>query len=163
MLWKVLAVFAFLHGCAAGETRSMPTSGLDDERQIRALYAAWRDAVESSSIDGYLSVLHADVRLLPPGAAAIQGRENYRAFLQPVFATATYSIEIDRDQDVEVVGDTAVAEYEYTIELNLKDPDVGIDQPGALTAQRTSARYFDVLLKDSNGAWKVWRHSWQAK
>jgi ketosteroid isomerase-like protein len=145
------------------------TTGADNQssqtavKEIEALYASWRQAVESSDIDGYLRVLHPNVRLLPPGAPAIDGAQSYREFLQPVFATATYEIEIDQLQIIDVVGDTAVAEYEYTILLHRKNPDVGVTEAGALTDDRTAARYFDVLRKTSDGGWRVWRHSWQTK
>ena len=36
-----------------------------------------------------------------------------------------------------------------------------ITQPGALTAARNRARYFDVLRKQPDGRWGVWRHLWQ--
>ena len=130
-----------------------------DVAQIEALYASWRQAVQASDIDGYIGILHADVRLLPPGAAAVDGRENYAAFLEPVFATATYEIEVHQMPRVEVIGDAAIAEYDYTIHLTLKNPDVGISEPGALTASSTTARYFDVLRRE-DGRWAVWRHSW---
>ncbi len=134
--------------------------GSADLAAIEKLYQSWRTAVQGSDIPGYVNVLHADVRLLPPGADAIQGARRYAEFLQPVFDTATYRIEVHRYPQIEVYGNTAVAEYDYTIHLSLKNPQVGIAEPGALTASATTARYFDVLRKD-NGAWRVWRHSWQ--
>ncbi len=130
------------------------------QKEIAALYAGWRAAVEASSIPGYLDILHDDIRMLPPGAPAIVGREAYGTFLIPVFEAATYTIQIDALQVVDVVGEMAVAEYDYTIALHRKDADVGVTEEGALTAAETSARYFDVLLKTDEG-WKVWRHSWQ--
>ena len=83
-------------------------------------------------------------------------------FLVPVFDLATYEIEVDQLQLLDVVGDTATAEYVYTITLNRKNPEVGVTEPGALTGDVTTARYFDVLRKNDEGQWKVWRHSWQA-
>lgn len=133
-----------------------------DVAAIEKLYATWRDAVEGSDIDTYISLLHNDIRLMPPGAPTLTGADNYRTFLQPVFATATYDIEIDRIQEIDILGDVAIAEYDYTIALNRKDPEVGVTEPGALTGNRTTARYFDVLRKNADGQWRVWRHAWQA-
>ena len=99
--------------------------------------------------------------MLPPGTAAVVSAEAYREFLGPVFAAATYDIEVERMPQIDVVGDIAVAEYDYTIVLNLKDSDVGVAEPGALTANRTTSRYFDVLRKNTDGRWQVWKHSWQ--
>ena len=164
MRWGLLGLMWVAGICAAGEGKAADIKADEkaDIKAIEVLYAGWRHAVEHSNIDGYLAILHQDIRLLPPGAAAVQGRDNYGEFLAPVFDTATYAIEIERLQEIEVVGDAAVAEYDYTIHLNLKNPDVGVSEPGALTESSTSARYFDVLLRTEEG-WKVWRHSWQAK
>ena len=85
----------------------------------------------------------------------------YGEFLVPVFASATYRIEVEELQEVQVMGDTAIAEYEYVIHIDLKDPDSAITQPGALTAARNRARYFDVLRKQADGRWGIWRHLWQ--
>ena len=133
-----------------------------DVAAIEQLYAGWRAAVEGADIDGYVAVLHEDVRLMPPGAADIVSAAAYRAFLGPVFDTATYRIEVVSAPDVEVVGELAVARYEYVVHLTLKDAAQGVSEPGALTAARTGSRYFDVLRRRANGQWGVWRHTWNA-
>ena len=97
---------------------------------------------------------------MPPGAPAIDGAERYAGFLQPVFATAAYRIEVISLPQIVVLGDAAVAEYDYVIHLSLKNPDVGITEQGALSSQRTRSRYFDVLRKKDDGEWAVWRHTW---
>ncbi len=63
-----------------------------DTSEILALYQSWRDAVENANIDGYVAVLHADISLRPPGAQGLDGRDNYSAFLDPVFDSASYEI-----------------------------------------------------------------------
>jgi ketosteroid isomerase-like protein len=145
---------AFTAGTVLADTES-------DVEAIDGLYAGWRAAVESADIPGYVAVLHEDVRLLPPGAAPIVGAANYAQFLEPVFAAADYRIEVLRSPVIEVFGDVALAEYEYVIHLALKNAEVGVQQPGALTAERTSARYIDVLRRNASGRWAVYRHAWQ--
>ncbi len=132
-----------------------------DLATIDRLYADWRAAVERADIPGYVAVLHPDVRLLPPGAEPIVGAASYAQFLEPVFAAADYRIEVVQAPSVEVFGDLALAEYEYVIHLQLKDAGVGVEQPGALTAERTTARYIDVLRRGAEGRWTVYRHAWQ--
>lgn len=134
-----------------------------DVAAIDALYASWRKAVESADIPGYVAVLDADVRLLPPDAEAIVGAANYGQFLGPVFAGADYRIEVVRSPVIEVLGDVALAEYDYVIHLKLKNQAEGITQAGALTAERTAARYIDVLRRQPDGRWAVYRHAWQNK
>ena len=129
---------------------------------ITKLYSDWRVAVANADIPGYVRVLHDDVTLMPPGADDIVGASQYAKFLGPVFESATYEIEVISPPSVEVLGDVAVARYEYVIHLKLKNPDQGITEPGALTASRSAARYFDVLRRKPDGNWVVWRHTWNA-
>jgi uncharacterized protein (TIGR02246 family) len=140
----------------------MSTSS-DDAGAIRALYTEYKRAVESGDLAGYVRVLHPEVRLLPPGADAIVGAQNYARFLEPVMGSATYRIEVVRAPMIDVLGDVAYAEYDYVIHLTLKNPARGITEPGALTDSRTSARYLDVLRKSADGRWSIWRHAWQNK
>lgn len=132
-----------------------------DVAAIEALYVTWREAVSTGDIPGYISVVDPEVRMIPPGADVLEGAGTYEKFLQPVFATATYKIQVDRYARIDVVGDYALAEYDYTIYLTLKDRDKQITEPGALTASVSATRYFDVLRKNPEGRWKVWRHTWQ--
>ncbi|MGV0034402.1 MAG: YybH family protein [Candidatus Azotimanducaceae bacterium WSBS_2022_MAG_OTU7] len=133
----------------------------DEVKQIERLYEQWREAVAAADIPSYVSVLAPDVRLIPPGADVIEGAARYAQFLVPVFEAATYRIEVVTPPRVEVLDDIAVAEYEYVIHLELKDPSQGVTEAGALTASRTHARYFDVLKKNEAGKFRVWRHTWQ--
>ena len=98
--------------------------------------------------------------MFPPGAEVIDTAANYAKFLVPVFAAADDQIEVKRAPVADVIGDFAVVEYEYIIHLKLKNPEEGVSEPGAMTASRSEARYFDVLRK-TDGKWKVWRHTWQ--
>ena len=139
----------------------LSVSASDDEALIRTLFSDWRTAVEQADVPAYLSVLDDDIRLIPPGAAVIEGRDAYEAFLGPVFEAATYRIEVVEPARIELLGDLALAEYRYVIHLTLKDTSEGVVQAGALTASKTDARYFDVLRKTSSGQWRVWRHTWQ--
>ncbi|EED36587.1 conserved hypothetical protein [Luminiphilus syltensis NOR5-1B] len=155
-----LLLLALTLGSVGSMADSHNADEVDEVAVIEAFYADYRDAVEASSIPGYLDALHPDVRLLPPGAKPIDGRDRYSTFLGPVFEMATYKIEVISYPEITVVGDMAVADYEYIIHLTLKDPEVGIEQEGALTAQKTHSYYTDVLLKEDDGTWGIWRHTW---
>ncbi|MEM9621041.1 MAG: DUF4440 domain-containing protein [Pseudomonadota bacterium] len=136
------------------------TANDGESAAITQLYADWRSAVADASIPRYLQALDSDVRLLPPGADPIVGAANYGKFLEPVFAVADYLLEVEQAPQIIVRGDTAVAEYTYLVHLTLKNPEQGVDTPGALTNAKTRTRYFDVLRKNAEGQWGVWRHTW---
>ena len=132
-----------------------------DTTKILGLYQSWRDAVENANIDGYIAVLHADISLRPPGAQGLDGRDNYATFLNPVFDSARYEIQIDNAPAVTFLGGAAIVEYDYTI-FRRADVDSTADlPPGAISIAKTSAHYIDVVTRDSTGAWKVRLHSWQ--
>ena len=136
-------------------------AGADEVKQIERLYEQWREAVTSADIPSYVALLDPEIRLIPPGADVIEGAAYYAKFLVPVFEAATYRIEVVKPPMVEILDDIAVAEYEYVIYLDLKDPSQGVTEAGALTERRTEARYFDVLRKNEAGEFRVWRHTWQ--
>ncbi|MFN3230570.1 MAG: YybH family protein [Alphaproteobacteria bacterium] len=134
----------------------------DDAAAIVQIYADWRAAVEGADIKSYVSVLDEDVRLMPPGAADFVGRDSYEAFLQPVFDNATYQISPISAIDVEVQGDWAFARYDYEVRVEMKEGSTEIGQEGALTDNVNRSKYFDVLRRQDDGSWKVYRHTWNA-
>ena len=132
----------------------------NDHEEILALYQGWIRAVEGSDVDGYVGGLHPDVSLRPPGVQGLDGRDNYREFLGPVFETARYEITIDTPHSITMMGDAAVVEYDYTIR-RIVDASADADLPdGALEGESTPSHYIDVVAKDGNGAWKIRLHSW---
>ena len=129
--------------------------------EILGLYQSWRDAVESANIDSYIAVLHADISLRPPGAQGLDGRDNYSAFLDPVFDSASYEIQIDNAPSVTFLGDAAIVEYDYTIYRRAHVDSTVALPAGASAIAKPSAHYIDVVARDSSGKWKVRLHSWQ--
>ena len=148
----IISLFLFSASTSASETR-----------EILDLYKTWVVAVEEGDIESYVSVLHEDVKLMPPTSEPFEGKEKYNEFLKPVFTSADYEIDVKVEPSVELLGDVAIAEYEYVIYLKLKEGQSEIDQPGALQATRNHNAYFDVLIKNSKGKWVVYRHTWRDK
>ena len=98
---------------------------------------------------------------MPPGAPDFRGRDTYKEFLRPVFEMASYEIDPQTGFDIEILGDVAVARYDYTVRLTMKNPDAPV-QEGALTDAENKSKYFDVLRRQDDGSWKVYRHTWNA-
>jgi hypothetical protein len=90
----------------------------------------------------------------------LDGQDNYREFLGPVFETARYEITIDTPHSITMMGDAALVEYDYTIR-RIVDSSAEADLPeGALEGESTTSHYIDVVAKDDTGAWKIRLHSW---
>ena len=89
----------------------------DEIQEITNLYRTWIVAVEEGDIKSYVSVLHEDVKLMPPGSPPFEEKKN-KEFLKPVFASADYEIDVKVEPSVDILGDVAIAEYEYVIILS---------------------------------------------
>jgi len=134
-----------------------------DIEKIKTLYSNWKIAVESSDIDFYLSNLHEDIRLRPPAGDPVDGIENYRRFLGPVFSSATYKIQIDESPNITIFGNSAIAEYDYTIQRSvIKNANVTLEK-GAITESVTPSSYVDFLRKREDGSWSVYLHTWRSQ
>lgn len=140
---------AFLAALFAG--CSAPPSTFDDVQTIRALQEHWNAAVETSDIDGYLSILDPEIELLPTDAPPIVGKEAYRAMLEGVFATDTFRIDVLDTSAVEVAGDWAWSRYDYVIHRT----PIGTDQ--TFSSRR---KYLDILRRQDDGSWAVYKHIW---
>ena len=139
----------------------MNTRHISDEQLIRELYEKWNSAVETGNRSEYLDVLDEHIRMVPPGAMDIVGRDAYAAFLVPVFENAEYEITHLGEPEIEIAGDIALVRYDYIVNVNVKaGVDKITDSPAALSKQSNNAKYFDVLRRQPNGGWKVWRHMW---
>ena len=135
-------------------------SASEEHAAIEKLYEQWRNAVENSSITGYVDVLHNDISLRPPGVTGLDGKQNYATFLEPVFASAIYDIQIDSVPTVTLLGSSAIVEYDYTITRTVVDESVTELAAGALQGTTSSAHYIDIVALDEAGHWKVRLHSW---
>ena len=132
-------------------------------KKIEALYSKWKIAVETSDIDSYLSNLHEDIRLRPPAGDPVDGIENYRRFLGPVFSSATYKIQVDESPVITIFGNNAIAEYNYTIQRSvIKNANVTLEK-GAITESVSPSSYVDFLRKRQDGSWSVYLHTWRSQ
>ena len=132
----------------------------NDITSIKKLYETWHDAVEESSIDGYINSLDRNITLIPPGGPIITGSENYREFLGPVFESATYKIK-DDEYDIEVIGDIAIVRSRQTVFLTFKGNQNTVQSEGALQNNITTSDYLDILKRQKDGSWKCLVHTWQ--
>jgi uncharacterized protein (TIGR02246 family) len=145
---------AFLAGCGGPPTSSGPSAAeqaAEDVAAIRALQLSWNDAVARSDVAGYLEVLDPEVELLPTDAPPIVGSAGYAAMLEGIFATDTFKIDVLSPSTIEVAGDWAWARYDYVIHRT----PIGSEQ--TFSAER---KFLDVLRRQADGSWGVYRHIW---
>lgn len=132
-----------------------------DKDAIRQLYNHWKTAVESGDRAGYVNVLDEQVTMIAPGAPDIVGRDAYAEFLIPVFQHAQYRVESLGEIQIDLLGDFALARYDYIVHVSMAE-GVGkiTDNQAALDQLVNKAKYLDVLKRQDTGEWKVFRHMW---
>lgn len=167
-----LLLCAFLvSGCDAGNSQVTITDkaeknyeSAESTQAILDLYTRWNDAVEAGDREGYLSILHNDIRMVPQAAEDIIGIKDYGEFLIPVFANASYQVTPLTGWDIEFLSeDTAQVRYDYIIDITMKgDVDTITDSEAALSQMSNNLKYNDVVKRDASGSWKVLRHMWNA-
>lgn len=133
----------------------------EDEIKIRKMYDRWSQAVRSQSIDGYISCLDDNIVMRPPGGPDIVGLDGYRAFLKPVFESATYERTTDDDYHIEIFGDFAIVRIRQTIHLTFIGEAKTVASEGAIQKHVTTSDYLDVLKRQDDGTWKCLLHTWQ--
>ena len=132
-----------------------------DKMKINNLYDDWYIAVETSNIQGYVDSLDENIVLIPPGGAVITGRENYRAFLGPVFDVATYEIDQKTTKNIKFYGDIATVEYNYVVYITFLGDAKSVPSDGALQDTDSDSMYIDVLKRQEDGSWKCLVHTWR--
>ncbi len=146
-------VVIFLGGC--DQPKSEDISRSDDISAIRSLQNNWNQAVETSNVDGYLSVLDEQIELIPTDAPPINGKEGYREMLEQVFNTSTFNIEVVDEGTIEVDGNMAYTRYDYIIHTTSTTSDSKESETIS-----TYRKFLDVMRRQSDGSWKVYKHIW---
>ena len=154
---------AFLSACTSNGAPVIASTSYDkDIASITALYKTWNTAVEAGDREGYLGILDDNIRMVPPGAADIIGKQAYAQFLIPVFANAQYEIVYLNDLQIEIISpDIAVARYDYIIDVTMNsDVEKITESDAALDQASNNTKYHDVLKRQTDGSWRVLRHMW---
>ena len=135
----------------------MKNDSADDKKAIQELYQTRNVAVHSGDRDAYVATLDENVRMVPPGAEDVIGRDAYAEFLIPVFQYGKYEIVPRGDLEIKVLGDIALTRYDYLVKVYEGATKM---QDGALTQESNDMKYCDVLRRQEDGTWKVLLHMW---
>ena len=158
--FKYLIIFLFLLEGFFSNVNATHHERNTDLIKIEELYKNWNSAVEASNIDGYIASLDKNITLLPPGGPILNGKENYKKFLGPVFESATYRLE-EKGSNIEIVGDLAIVRKRTIVYLTFKEGVEKVSSGGALQENVTDSNYFDILRRQDDGSWKCLVHSWK--
>ena len=163
LLGLFFSAFFALHINLAGATSVDCDSGTDvatDKAAIISLYESWKIAVKNGNRERYLGLLDENIQLIPPGSKDIIGKDAYAEFLIPVFQHAEFEIVSLGGYKIDVLGDIALARYDYIVNIFPKEPAQGVNRSGLLSKQSNNLKYTDVLRRQQSGEWKVLRHTW---
>lgn len=119
-------------------------SGLDE---LGARRAQWVAVLNAGNLDAYAALLADDVVWIPPGAPALDGRDEVCAWLAPLFAEFEYDLMID-DVEVRVAGEWAVERGAFTSRLRARSGG----------EWRTHRGLYFLLWKHRNGDWYIGRY-----
>lgn len=109
--------------------------------------AQWLAVVNAGNLDAYAALLANDVVWIPPGAPALDGREQVRAWLAPLFDEFEYHLEVD-DIEVRIAGEWAVERGAFSSRL----------RPRKGGEWRTHRGLYFLLWKQQDGEWYIGRY-----
>ena len=135
----------------------MKNDSAADKKAIQELYQTRTIAVHEGDRDSYVATLDENVRMVPPGAKDVIGRDAYAEFLIPVMEPGKFEIISRGDLEITVLGDIALTRYDYLINVY---EGATKKQDGAESQESTDMKYSDVLRRQEDGTWKVLLHMW---
>ncbi len=139
----LLTIFCFAAFCAIARQKAAPASQSAEEKAIRAEAAAWFKAKDGLQFSSYYA---ADATLLPPGGAAIAGKEKITAYWVSFFKQPGLVVS-GGPASVEVAKSGEIAFDRGTFKLTVNDAS---GKPVTSTG-----KYVVVWKKQADGKWKA--------
>jgi len=132
-------------GLPAGADAALAPLSAADQAAIRATDTAFATAAGAGDVTRLAAMYLADASLMPPNAAAIQGRDGIQkfwgAFLDPYRLNITVTAE-----EIEGHGDLAYARGRYTLDLTPK-------AQGAAPVH-DEGKFLEILRRQPDGTWR---------
>ena len=123
----------------------------EDIGAIRATDSAFASAMGAGDPAGVAALYLPDAHLLPPDAAAIEGREAIQQFFAGLLGAYQVTIAVSSDE-IEGHGDLAYARGHYTLE--------GTPKAAGAPPLREEGKFLEVLRRQSDGAWRLAADMW---
>ena len=126
-----------------------------DRAAAEAAMRAYRDAWLANDADKVLATLTPDAIIYPSTLAPISGAAAIRQFWFPLSGPTTRVTGLDMTIDhMHLDGDTAVASGMGTLSF------VMTDMKGATTQRTQKHWHVNVLRRQRDGRWLLWRRMW---
>jgi len=126
-----------------------PADTAADEAAIRQVLDEIVRTFNAGDYDAMFALYEDDVRIYPPGAPEVTGKEAWRATLATGLPTdLTFKMRFDTEELV-VDGDLGYERGTYHVEA----APVGTDQ----FVPAMSARHIHIFRRQADGQWKGWR------
>lgn len=124
----------------------------EEHERIKDIYASSVAALAAGDIEALSGYYTQDAVQLPPDAVPLVGWQQISKSLEKELAGITFNTAIHVEEII-VFGDCAVAWGHFRATVI---PQAG-DSPS-----RTSGSFLDVLLRGSDGTWKIARSAWSS-
>jgi uncharacterized protein (TIGR02246 family) len=152
MLWPLL-MMVVLQPPVPGRPPVPQTFG--DRAAVEAASRAYRDAWLTNAADRVMATLTPDAVIYPSTLPPIAGADAIRQFWFPSAGPATRVTGLEASIDhIHVDGDTAIVSGTGTLSF------VMTDAKGASTQRTQNHWYVNVLRRQRDGRWLIWRRMW---
>jgi uncharacterized protein (TIGR02246 family) len=139
-------LFALAAGCANAPAPA-PDTREADVSAVKSLEAAWSKDAATKDADKFASYYSDDASALMPNAPVINGRENIKAALQPMFADPNFALAFESTHvEASKGGDLVYSVGTYSMTMSA---------PKGKKAVNDKGKYLTVFKKQADGSWKA--------
>lgn len=141
MLSAVVALCLSVLSCQA-------PSNEGDIEAINSVQNEYVRAINSGDVDAWLGTMTDDTIWLPPNHPQVTGKEEIRSWVVTSFFEP-FKIQLSAShQEVQIIGDLAIAYGFFSLSLTPKDGGEVIEDKG---------KYIDIYKRQPDGSWKYYR------
>ena len=151
-------VLVLITACSSAPAERAPSKmaaadplAAEDVAAIRATDSAFASAAGAGDAAGMAGLYLPDAHLLPPDAAAIEGRERIQQYFAGLLSAYHVTIVVSSDE-IEGRGDLAYARGHYTLE--------GTPKAAGAPPIREEGKFLEVLRRQSDGTWRLAADMW---
>jgi uncharacterized protein (TIGR02246 family) len=136
---------------APGKAPGAEPLAAEDVAAIRATDSVFASAVGAGDAAGVAALYLPDAHLLPPTAAAIEGREGIQQFFAGLLGAYHVTIAVNSDE-IEGREDLAYARGHYTLD--------GAPKAAGAPPLREEGKFLEVLRRQADGTWRLAADMW---